>query len=286
MIRKAVFPCAGLGTRFLPATKAQPKEMLPVFDRPAIQYVVEEALSAGLKEMIIVTGRGKQAIENHFDKSFELEHFLKEKNKTELLKNVERISDLADIHYVRQKEPLGLGHAILCAKTFVGDEPFTVFLADDIIYSKKPAIYDLIEVYNKFNSSVLYVEKVPKENIPSYGIIKYKSIGKNIYEVIDVVEKPGIKEAPSNLGIVGRYVFTPQIFEAIESTSKGKLGEIQVTDAIKLLIKSGKKFYAVGLNGKRYDTGTYLGYIQASIEYALRNKKIEPELKNYLKSLK
>jgi len=280
-VKKAVIPTAGLGTRFLPATKAQPKEMLPVFDKPAIQYVVEEAINAGVEEIIMVTGRGKQAIENHFDKSFELEHYLREKKQFNLLKHIEWIADLVDIHYVRQKEPMGLGHAILCAKSFVGNEPFAVFLADDIIYSKKPVIKQLIEVYEKYKRPVLAVEEVAKDKLSSYGVIKAKNIKNNVYEVEDVVEKPSAGKAPSNLGIVGRYILPFEIMEVIEKTSKGKLGEIQLTDAIKTLTKQ-EHFNAVKFEGRRYDVGTKLGFVEATIEYALRDKEVSMGLVEYL----
>ena len=283
-IRKAVIPCAGLGTRFLPATKAQPKEMLPVFDRPAIQYIIEEALAAGIDNIVMVTGRGKQAIENHFDKSFELEYFLKQRKQSKLLKNVENISELADIFYIRQKEPLGLGHAINCARSYISNEPFSVFLADDLIYSKKPAITELIEIYNKYKGAVLAVEEVPKELISHYGVIKPKEIDKGVYRVEDIVEKPKKNEAPSNLGVVGRYILVPEIFELLQKVKKGNNGEIQLTDAIRLLAKE-VPVYAVKIKGKRYDTGDKFGYMKASIEYALRDSETGAKLKNYLKKL-
>jgi len=284
LIRKAVIPCAGLGTRFLPATKAQPKEMLPVFDRPAIQYIIEEALSARIDNIVLVTGRGKQAIENHFDKSFELEHYLKQKKQFRLLKNVENISDLTDIFYIRQKEPLGLGHAINCTRNYISNEPFAVFLADDLIYSGQPAISQLIEVYNKYQGAVLAVEEVSKEFISQYGVIKPKQIGEGVYIVEDIVEKPGAAAAPSNLGVVGRYILVPEIFNLLPKVKKGQNGEIQLTDAIRLLAKK-LPVYAVKIKGKRYDTGDKLGYMKASIEYALRDKEIGAKLKNYITKL-
>ncbi|MFH1074674.1 MAG: UTP--glucose-1-phosphate uridylyltransferase GalU [Candidatus Firestonebacteria bacterium] len=283
-ITKAVIPCAGLGTRFLPATKAQPKEMLPVYDRPAIQYIIEEALSADIEDIVLVTGRGKQAIENHFDKSFELEHYLKERKQYQLLNNVERVAELADIYYVRQKEPLGLGHAISCAKSYLQHEPFAVFLADDLIYSKTPAIKQLIDVYKKYGCSILAVQEVPEEKISHYGVIKPVKISETVFKVEDIVEKPNFAEAPSNLGVVGRYILVPEIFDILLKVQKGKGGEIQLTDAIKLLLKT-KPVYAVKFSGKRYDTGDKLGYMQASIEYALRDKEIGSKLKGYLKTL-
>ncbi len=284
LIRKAVIPCAGLGTRFLPATKAQPKEMLPVFDRPAIQYIIEEALLARIENIVLVTGRGKQAIENHFDKSFELEHYLKLRKQYKLLKNVENISELADIFYVRQKEPLGLGHAINCVRSYISNEPFAVFLADDLIYSEKPAISQLIEVYGKYKGAVLAVEEVPKEFIMQYGVIKPKKIAKDVYIVEDVVEKPTAEAAPSNLGVVGRYILVPEIFKLLPQVKKGSRGEIQLTDAIRLLAKK-VPVYAVKIKGKRYDTGDKLGYMKAAIEYALRDREIGGRLKKYLENL-
>ena len=284
LIRKAVIPCAGLGTRFLPATKAQPKEMLPVFDRPAIQYIIEEALLARIENIVLVTGRGKQAIENHFDKSFELEHYLKLRKQYKLLKNVENISELADIFYVRQKEPLGLGHAINCVRSYISNEPFAVFLADDLIYSEKPAISQLIEVYGKYKGAVLAVEEVPKDFIMQYGVIKPKKIAKDVYIVEDVVEKPTAEAAPSNLGVVGRYILVPEIFKLLPQVKKGSRGEIQLTDAIRLLAKK-VPVYAVKIKGKRYDTGDKLGYMKAAIEYALRDREIGGRLKKYLENL-
>jgi UTP--glucose-1-phosphate uridylyltransferase len=284
-IRKAIFPAAGFGTRFLPATKVQPKEMLPILDKPAIQYVVEEAKKAGINELLIVTAKGKEIIENHFDRSFELEHFLEKKKKIALLKAVKEISELANIYYIRQKEPLGLGDAILCGRKFVDEEPFAVFLADDIIDSEKPAITQLIEVFETFNSPTFLVEEVPKDKISSYGIIKAKNVGENIFEVYDVIEKPSPSNAPSNLGIIGRYIFYPKIFEVIEKLKPGKAKEIQLTDAIRVLIRNGVKFYAKKLIGKRYDIGTHFGYIQAIIEFALKNKDISSKLREYLSTL-
>lgn len=283
-VRKAVIPSAGLGTRFLPITKAQPKEMMPILDRPAIQYIVEEALLAGISDILLVTGRGKQAIENHFDKSFELEYYLRERNQYQLLNRVEKISESANIFYVRQKEPLGLGHAIYCAKSFLSSEPFAVFLADDLIYSEKPAISQLIEVYNKYKSVVLAVEEVTEEKISSYGIIRPKEVEKDVYKVEDLIEKPLPAHAPSNLGVVGRYILLPEILDIIPELHKGKNNEIQLTDALRILSRK-KPVYAVKLKGKRYDTGDKLGYTEAVIEYALRDKEIGHKLKTYLKKL-
>ncbi|MEK6646483.1 MAG: UTP--glucose-1-phosphate uridylyltransferase GalU [Candidatus Firestonebacteria bacterium] len=284
-IKKAVVPAAGLGTRFLPATKAQPKEMLPIFDKPAIQYIVEEAISAGIEDILIVTGRGKQTIENHFDKSFELEHYLREKRQYQLLKSIEEIGSLINVHYVRQKEPLGLGHAILCAKSFVNNEPFAVFLADDLIYApRKSAIAQLIDVYNSYKTSVLAVETVPKEKMSSYGIINPILIKDRLYQVKDIVEKPKQENAPSDLGVVGRYILVPEIMDILEKTPRGVNGEIQLTDALKIFLKR-HKFYAVKFEGKRYDVGTKLGYVEATVEYALRQKEISAKLIEYFKKL-
>ncbi|MFH1825395.1 MAG: UTP--glucose-1-phosphate uridylyltransferase GalU [Candidatus Firestonebacteria bacterium] len=283
-IKKAVIPCAGLGTRFLPATKAQPKEMLPIFDKPAIQYIVEESLSSGIEDIVLVTGRGKQSIENHFDKSYELEHYLRERKQYYLLNKVERISNLAHIYYVRQKEPLGLGDAIYCAKSYLCYEPFAVFLADDLIYSEKPAISQLIEAYNKYKSPILLVEEVPNDKVSNYGIIKPKEVEKGIYKVEDLVEKPSLEDAPSNLAVIGRYILLPEIFNIISKLPKGKGGEIQLTDALRILNKK-YPIYAVKLQGIRYDTGDKLGYIEASVEYALRDKEIRDKFKSYLKKL-
>ncbi|MDI6707983.1 MAG: UTP--glucose-1-phosphate uridylyltransferase GalU [Candidatus Thermoplasmatota archaeon] len=278
---RAVIPAAGLGTRFLPATKAQPKEMLPLVDKPAIQYVVEEAVASGIKDIIIVTGRGKRAIEDHFDKSFELEHILRRDGKEEELKEVQRISNLANIHYVRQKEQRGLGDAILCAKEFIGKEPFAVLLGDDIVISDVPCTEQLIEVYEKYKSSIIAVEKVPENKIETYGIIKPKPNKGPIYEVIDLVEKPKPQEAPSNLGILGRYILTPEIFGCIEDTPPGKNNEIQLTDALKILGKK-QKIYAYEFIGKRYDLGNKMDWLKTTIEFAFDREEFREELKKFL----
>lgn len=283
-IRKAVIPCAGLGTRFLPVTKSLPKEMVTVYDKPAIQYIVEESIEAGINEILIVTSRGKESIEDYFDRSLELEHKLREKNKLDLLKEVERVSNLADVFFVRQKEPLGLGHAVLCAKSFVGNEPFAVFLPDDLIYARDPVILQLVDVYEKYQKGVLAVETVSEEAVSSYGIIKPKKMSDSLFEVEDVVEKPKKEDAPSNLGIVGRYILPPQIFPALEKTKKGALGEIQLTDAIRSLSRDAH-FLAWKFKGKRYDVGNKLGYIQTSVEYALRDNDIASDFRRYLKKL-
>jgi UTP--glucose-1-phosphate uridylyltransferase len=279
---KAVIPAAGLGTRFLPATKAQPKEMLPVYDKPTIQYVVEEAVASGITDVLIITGRGKRAIEDHFDKSIELEFALKNTGKKQYLREMEEISNLATIHFVRQKEPKGLGDAIYCAKHYVGNEPFAVLLGDTITVAGMPCTKQLMDVFKKWNSSIVAVEKVSEEKIESYGIIKGRTID-DIYKIEDLVEKPKLEEAPSNLGIIGRYVLTPKIFDCIEKVSPGVGGEIQLTDALKLL-KDEQDVYAYEFKGKRYDIGTKLDWLKSSIEFALSNEEINKELKSYLRS--
>ena len=284
-IRKAVVTAAGWGTRFLPATKAQPKEMLPLVDKPMIQYVIEEAVASGIKHIIIVTAFGKRAIEDHFDRSVELELALKKKGDGALLKKVQRISELADICYIRQKEQLGLGHAILITKDLVGDEPFAIFLPDDIIEAKVPAMKQMIEVYNHYKCSVIAVEKVPPEATSSYGIISPKRVEDRVYQVDGLVEKPEPKDAPSDLGIVGRYILTPEIFGMLEKTTPGKGGEIQLTDGLRLLLGK-QQIYAYQFEGTRYDTGTPLGFLKASVEFALRRPDIGHNFKEYLHHLK
>jgi UTP--glucose-1-phosphate uridylyltransferase len=284
-IRKAVVTAAGWGTRFLPATKAQPKEMLPLVDKPMIQYVIEEAVASGIKHIIIVTALGKRAIEDHFDRSVELELALKKKGDGELLKKVQRISELADICYIRQKEQLGLGHAILVTKDLIGDEPFAIFLPDDIIEAKVPAMKQMIEVYNRYQHSVIAVEPVAKEDTKAYGIIKPKQVEDRIYQVQSLVEKPEPKDAPSNLAIVGRYILTPEIFGMLEKTAPGKGGEIQLTDGLRLLLEK-QPIYAYQFEGIRYDTGSPLGFLKASVEFALRRPDIGHNFKEYLRHLK
>lgn len=291
MIKKAVIPVAGLGTRFLPATKAQPKEMLPIVDKPVIQYIVEEAVAAGISQIIFVTGRHKRAIEDHFDRNLELERALEEKGKEELLKLVREISDLADIIYVRQKEPLGLGHAILTAEPAVGNEPFAVLLGDDIMVSEPPAIKQLISAFNKYRCSILGIQEVPKEDVSKYGIVAGREIEKGVYKVDTLVEKPDVEEAPSNLAITGRYILTPGIFEALRKVPPGKGGEIQLTDGIQQL-SLREAIYAKIMEGKRYDTGTKVGFLEATVDFALSRddlrepflkflkKKLEEELRN------
>ncbi|MFZ3065164.1 MAG: UTP--glucose-1-phosphate uridylyltransferase GalU [Nitrospirota bacterium] len=284
-IRKAVFPAAGLGTRFLPATKASPKEMLPLVDKPLIQYVVEEAVESGIEDIIIITGRGKHAIEDHFDVSFELEHNLREKGKTKLLEEVQRISNLVNFSYVRQKEPLGLGHAILCAKHLVGDEPFAVLLGDDIIDSKVPALAQMIKIYKKYGTSILGIEEVPKDKTQHYGVIRPERIEDRVFRVLDLIEKPKPKEAPSNLAIIGRYILEPEIFDVLENTVPGKLGELQLTDGLKNLLSS-QQIYGYKINGNRYDAGDKLGFLKATVEFGLRNPELGRAFREYLKKLK
>ncbi len=280
---KAVIPAAGLGTRFLPITKAQPKEMLPVFDKPTIQYVVEEAVASGIDNILIITGRGKRAIEDHFDKSTELEMVLKNSAKEEYLRQIEEISDLADIHYVRQKEQKGLGDAIYCARKFVGDESFAVLLGDTITINDVPCTKQLMNIFEEYNSSVIAVEKVARDKIESYGIIRCIPIN-SIYEVEDLVEKPKPEDAPSDLGIIGRYVLTPEIFNAMKRVAPGVGGEIQLTDALKLLLND-QKIYASEFEGKRYDIGNKLDWLKSSIEFALQNDEVKEDLIEYLDSI-
>lgn len=283
-IRKAVFPAAGFGTRFLPVTKAIPKEMLPLLDKPLIQYSVEEAKESGLEEVIIVTGMGKTAIEDHFDVSFELEILLKEKNKTDILKMVEEVSNLIHFSYTRQKKPLGLGHAIHCAKNLVGKEPFAVFLSDDVINAKIPVMKQMIKVFRQYPSTILAVQRVPRKEVHHYGIIDAKKIGPRIYKVIDMVEKPHPKNAPSNLAIIGRYILTPEIFYALEETRPGKGGEIQLTDGLRKLSKK-QPIYAYEFEGDRYDAGDKLGFLMANVSFALNRSDIKKEFRRFLKGL-
>jgi UTP--glucose-1-phosphate uridylyltransferase len=284
-VRKGVFPAAGLGTRFLPATKAQPKEMLPLVDKPTIQYVVEEAVASGLAEIIIVTGRGKRAIEDHFDAAFELEYFLQDRGKLEELAQIRIISELASVSYVRQKEPLGLGHAILCARTLVGDEPFGVFLGDDIIGgTATPCMKQLLDVFERHGGPVIAVERVPRDRIHQYGVIAGRNIGGNVWEITDLVEKPRAEDAPSDLAIIGRYVLTPDLFEILAGTAADKRGEIQLTDGLRSL-RQRRPMYAVEFEGKRYDTGDKLGFLKATVEFALARPDLADAFRAYLKGL-
>lgn len=280
-VKKAIIPAAGLGTRFLPATKALPKEMLPIVDKPTIQYIIEEAIASGITEILIITGRNKSAIEDHFDKSVELEFELEKNNKHEYLELVKNISSMAKIHFIRQKEPKGLGHAIGCARTFVGDEPFAIMLGDDIVDSETPCLKQLMNCFDKYNSTVLGVQTVTGDNVSKYGIIDGNNIEDRVFKVHNMVEKPSKEDAPSNIAILGRYIVTPAIFNIIENTEIGKNGEIQLTDALKTL-GSKENIYAYNFKGKRYDVGDKLGFLQANIEYALKDQKLEKEFRKYL----
>jgi UTP--glucose-1-phosphate uridylyltransferase len=288
-VRKAVFPAAGLGTRFLPATKAQPKEMLALVDKPLIQYGVEEAMHSGIQNIIIVTGRGKSSIEDHFDVSFELEHLLESKHKPELLSMVRSISDMIDVCYIRQKEALGLGHAVLRAKDLVGNEPFATILSDDVIASEVPCIRQLLDVYEYYGASVVALMEVPKNAISSYGVVDAEPVSHNgnqqsLYRIRNMVEKPKASEAPSNLAIIGRYILTPEIFECVESIEPGSGGELQLTDALKYLLRN-RPIYGLKFEGKRYDAGDKLGYLQATVEFALNRHDLGAPFREYLKKL-
>jgi UTP--glucose-1-phosphate uridylyltransferase len=288
-VRKAVFPAAGLGTRFLPATKAQPKEMLSLVDKPLIQYGVEEAIHSGLQNIIIVTGRGKSSIEDHFDVSFEMEHLLESRGKKDLLALVRGISDMIDVSYVRQKEALGLGHAVLRAKELVGNEPFATVLSDDVIDAEIPCLRQLLDIYQFYGASVVALMEVPKDQISSYGVVDAEPIDHqgrsgSLYRIRNMVEKPKAEDAPSNLAIIGRYILTPEIFHSIESIEPGRLGEIQLTDALKHLLRS-RPIYGYKFEGKRYDAGDKLGFLQATVEFALKRYDLGGPFRDYLKSL-
>lgn len=283
-IKKAVIPAAGLGTRFLPATKAQPKEMLPIVDKPAIQYIVEEAVASGIESIIIVTGRNKKSIEDHFDRSIELEQMLQKKGKLDLLHKVQSISNMATIHYIRQKEPLGLGHAILCAKQFIGDDDFAVLLGDDILVSEPPALKQLIDVYEKLDRQVIGVKPVAKTEVDKYGIIQTSRTRDPLHEVYGLVEKPAVQNAPSNLAVMGRYILKPSIFPILEKVEKGAGGEYQLTDALHEMSKT-EGLYALELVGDRYDIGDKFGYVKAILEMGLKNKELAPVLRPYLQEL-
>jgi UTP--glucose-1-phosphate uridylyltransferase len=280
-VRKAIIPAAGLGTRFLPATKAQPKEMLPIVDKPTLQFIIEEAVDSGIEEILIITGRNKKSIEDHFDKSVELELELEKKGKTDLLKEVRKISDMVNIHYIRQKEPLGLGHAIHCAKSFIGKEPFAVLLGDDIVYADKPCLKQMIEAYDEYKTTILGVQDVPREEVNKYGIIEGKYIEDRIYKVKDLIEKPAVEDAPSNIAILGRYIINPAIFEILEHTQPGKGGEIQLTDALKELAQH-EAMYAYNFEGRRYDVGDKQGFLEATVEFALRREDLREDFLAYL----
>jgi len=283
-VHKAIIPAAGLGTRFLPATKAQPKEMLPIVDKPTIQFIVEEAVASGIEDIIIVTGRNKRAIEDHFDKSYELEEVLEKTNKEELLALVRDISNLVNIHYIRQKEPKGLGHAIYCAKAFIGNEPFAVLLGDDIVKSDVPCLKQLIDIYDKYRTTVLGVQRVPQEDVSKYGIVAGRQVDDRVFKVTDMIEKPEIDEAPSNIAILGRYIISPSIFSYLENVSPGKNGEIQLTDALKDMMQH-ETMYAYDFIGRRYDVGNKMGFLQATVEFALDRDDLRDEFSSWLKQI-
>jgi len=288
-VRKAVFPAAGLGTRFLPATKAMPKEMLPLVDKPLIQYGIEEAIASGMRNIVIVTGRGKTAIEDHFDVSFELEHLLEQRGKAETLQAVRAISDMIDVAYVRQKEALGLGHAVLRAKDLVGPEPFGVVLSDDVIDAAEPCLRQLLRVYEYYGASVLALMEVPQEQISAYGVVAaeprpHDGLDGRVFRIHDLVEKPRPDDAPSNLAIIGRYILTPEIFTAIENTPPGRNNEIQLTDALRILLKT-RPIYGVKFEGRRFDAGDKLGFLQATVEFAMKRPDLGEPFRAYLRSL-
>lgn len=283
-VRKAVIPAAGLGTRFLPATKSQPKEMLPIVDKPTIQYIIEEAAAAGVEDIIVVTGRNKRSIEDHFDRSIELELELERKGKEDLLQIVKAIPEIANIHFIRQKQPLGLGHAVLTASHFIGNEPFAVLLGDDVVVSRKPVLRQMVEVFNEYKTSILGVQEVADEVVPKYGIVDGRIVDENIFKVKNLVEKPALEVAPSRIAILGRYILTPTIFSYLETQEPGAGGEIQLTDGLKRLALN-EAMYAYIFSGHRYDVGTKIGFLQANIEFALRNPEIAGDLKNYLATL-
>jgi UTP--glucose-1-phosphate uridylyltransferase len=284
VIRKAVFPAAGLGTRFLPATKAQPKEMLPLVDKPIIQYGVEEAVASGVDNIILVTGRGKNAIEDHFDVSVELETFLESRGKKELLAKIRKISNLINFSYVRQGEPLGLGHAVLVTRTLVGDEPFAVILGDDVIDAQPPALKQMIDVFNEVQGPVLAVERVPREDVSAYGIIDAVEVRPGVYQIRDLVEKPARNEAPSDLAIIGRYILTPDIFPALAETATDRTGEIQLTNGLRRLLKD-RPIYGCEIDGVRHDTGNKLGFLRAVVYFALRRPDLADGFRDYLRTV-
>ncbi|MEL7633377.1 UTP--glucose-1-phosphate uridylyltransferase GalU [Sporomusa sphaeroides] len=279
-IKKAIIPAAGLGTRFLPATKAQPKEMLPIVDKPAIQFIIEEAIQSGIEEILIITGRNKRAIEDHFDRAVELELTLKAQGKYDLLGLVEELSEVT-LHYIRQKEAKGLGHAVLCARQFVGNEPFAVLLGDDIIDANVPCLRQLINAYEDFGGSILGVQEVPREKVSSYGIVEPEPVKDNVWRAVDLVEKPSVEEAPSRLAVLGRYIIEPEIFYLLEDTPPGRGGEIQLTDALRRLA-AFKPVYAYNFEGRRYDIGDKQGYLEATVEYALKRPDLRDKFLRYL----
>ena len=282
-IKKAIIPAAGLGTRFLPATKAQAKEMLPIVDKPTLQYIIEEAIESGIEEILIVTGRNKKSIEDHFDRSVELELELEQKGKTAMLEMVQDISNMVNIHYIRQKEPKGLGHAIHCAKSFIGDEPFAVLLGDDIVDAETPCLKQMIDAYDEYKTTVLGVQEVARENVDKYGILDVKHIEDRVYKVKDMVEKPAVEEAPSNIAILGRYIITPEIFNILENQAPGKGGEIQLTDALQTLATK-EAIYAYNFEGRRYDVGDKLGFLEATVDFALKRPELRDEFIEFLKT--
>ena len=281
-IKKAIIPAAGLGTRFLPATKAQAKEMLPIVDKPTLQYIIEEAIESGIEEILIVTGRNKKSIEDHFDRSVELELELEQKGKTAMLEMVQDISNMVNIHYIRQKEPKGLGHAIHCAKSFIGNEPFAVLLGDDIVDASTPCLKQMIDAYDEYKTTVLGVQEVARENVDKYGILDVKHIEDRVYKVKDMVEKPAVEEAPSNIAILGRYIITPEIFNILENQAPGKGGEIQLTDALQTLATK-EAIYAYNFEGRRYDVGDKLGFLEATVDFALKRPELRDEFIEFLK---
>ncbi len=283
-IKKAIIPAAGLGTRFLPVTKSIPKEMLPIVDKPTIQYIVEEVIGSGIEDVLIITGRNKGSIEEHFDRAVELENNLQQTNKEELLEEVRKISQMINIHTVRQKNPLGLGHAVYCAKSFVGDEPFAVLLGDDIVDSQKPCLKQMIEAYDEYNSTILGVQSVAREDVSKYGIVSGQKINDKVYSVNDLVEKPDADKAPSDIAILGRYIITPRIFEILENTGKGVGGEIQLTDGLKKLCEL-EKVYAYIFEGRRYDVGSKIGFLEATVDFALKREDLRDSFKNYLRGI-
>lgn len=282
-IRKAVIPAAGLGTRFLPATKAQPKEMLPIVDKPALQYIVEEALESGIEEILIIIGRNKSSIENHFDKSVELELALKEKGQDELLEEVRKISDMADIHYIRQKEPRGLGHAIYCAKTFIGQEPFAVLLGDDIVEGgQRPGLRELMDSFETYQDPIIGVQEIDPEDVDKYGIVQGPKIKDNFYSITGLIEKPAVGTVDSNIAIIGRYIITPDIFDKLENLGEDGSGEIQLTHGLELLLQD-RKLYAQKVTGKRHDVGDKLGFLKATVDFALKKEELREEFLQFLK---
>ncbi|WP_419725215.1 UTP--glucose-1-phosphate uridylyltransferase GalU [Terrisporobacter petrolearius] len=282
-VKKAIIPAAGLGTRFLPATKAQAKEMLPIVDKPTLQYIIEEAIDSGIEEILIVTGRNKKCIEDHFDRSVELELELEKKGKSAMLEMVQDISNMVNIHYIRQKEPKGLGHAVHCAKSFIGNEPFAVLLGDDIVDAKTPCLKQMINAYDEYKTSILGVQQVDKDKVNKYGILDVKYIEDRVYKVKDMVEKPAIEEAPSNIAILGRYIITPAIFDILENQQPGKGGEIQLTDALQTLATK-EAIYAYNFEGRRYDVGDKLGFLEATVDFALKRPELRDDFVEFLKS--